>query len=98
VFDLCVLTVLIQWSGNTENPFVLFYVFHIGIVAMLLPCPKAFLLGAAARAVRSGAVLIELAGIVSHHPLHLGKHLRSRSMECPCDTVLQRVGLQCVGL
>jgi len=72
--DLTILTVLVQLSGNTENPFVLFYVFHMGIAAMLLPYRKAMLLGGAAAVLRGGAVLAELTGMATHHPLGLVAH------------------------
>ncbi len=43
--DLLVLTVLLHFSGGLTNPFVLFYVFHVIIAAIMLPLYAAFIVG-----------------------------------------------------
>ncbi|MCP4450241.1 MAG: PAS domain-containing protein [Planctomycetes bacterium] len=43
--DLLILTVLLYFSGGLTNPFVLFYVFHVIIAAIMLPLYAAFAVG-----------------------------------------------------
>lgn len=44
-FDLLILTVLLYVSGGLANPFVLFYVFHVIIAAIMLPLYMALAVG-----------------------------------------------------
>ncbi len=37
VFDLVLLTFLLHYSGGVENPFIIYYVFHLMIASILLP-------------------------------------------------------------
>jgi len=46
--DLLLLTILLYLSGGMANPFVLFYVFHVIIAAIILPLFMAFAVGGSA--------------------------------------------------
>ena len=43
--DLVVLTILLHFSGGVQNPFLLFYLFHVIIAAIILPRDLAFCVG-----------------------------------------------------
>lgn len=72
LFDLASLTMLLHWSGGIENPFALFFVFHMAIGATLLPTPRAYVLAGTAALLWGGTVLLEHSGVLMHHSLYLG--------------------------
>ncbi|MFQ5928847.1 MAG: hypothetical protein ACE5MK_04055, partial [Acidobacteriota bacterium] len=71
LLDLGALTILLQQAGGIENPFVLFFAFHMAIAAMLLPLKMALYLGMAGSLFHGASVFGEFAGVLVHHPLRL---------------------------
>ncbi len=69
--DLMALTLLLHWSGGIENPFALFFAFHMAIGATLLSTRLAYIIGATGSFLWGGAVLLEHSGVLSHHRLLL---------------------------
>lgn len=70
--DLGALTVLLHWSGGIENPFALFFAFHMAIGATLLSTRLAFVLGAVGSLLWGGTVFFEHTGQLAHSHLYLG--------------------------
>lgn len=70
--DLAALTMLLHWSGGIENPFALFFAFHMAIGATLLSSRLAYVLGLTSSLFWGATVLLEHHGLLSHHHLHLG--------------------------
>ena len=70
--DLCMLTMLLHWSGSIENPFAIFFVFHMSIGAISFPLRRALLFGLLAVVLFGGTVLLEAASVIPHYPLMLG--------------------------
>lgn len=69
LFDLVALTVLLHFAGGAENPFAMFYAFHVAIGAVYLPRRTVWLIGLAAVLLQTGLVVGEFHGILSHHSL-----------------------------
>ena len=69
VFDLCMLTLLLHWTGGIENPFAMFFVFHMAIGAVLFPRRQALLFGALAVVLFGSTVVAEAADLLPHRPL-----------------------------
>jgi PAS domain S-box-containing protein len=71
--DLLLLTTLIHFSGGVTNPFVLFYVFHIIIAAIILSRNLSFVVGISAVCMYGFMVFSEMNDFswFSHHPLAL---------------------------
>ena len=61
LLDLGALTTLLHLAGGVENPFVLFFAFHMAIAAMLLPLKMALYLGIAASVFHGASVFAEFA-------------------------------------
>lgn len=69
-FDLGLLTYLIHFSGGLENPFSVFFIFHMVIASILLPKKNAYL-QAASSALMFGIVMgLETWSFIPHY--HLG--------------------------
>jgi len=64
--DLISLTILLHYSGGVENPFALYYVFHVVIASILLPPVASFTYAGLATLLYGGLVLLEYAGLVPH--------------------------------
>ena len=75
LLDLGALTTLLHLAGGVENPFVLFFAFHMAIAAMLLPLKMALYLGIAASVFHGASVFAEFAGVLAHHPLRFAPSL-----------------------
>jgi len=75
LLDLGALTMLLHLAGGVENPFVLFFAFHMAIAAMLLPLKMALCLGVAASLFHGASVFAEFAGVLAHHPLRFAPSL-----------------------
>ena len=75
LLDLGALTTLLHLAGGVENPFVLFFAFHMAIAAMLLPLKMALYLGIAASVLHGASVFAEFAGVLAHHPLRFAPSL-----------------------
>ncbi len=69
--DLASLSLLLHWSGGIENPFAMFFAFHMAIAAILLERWNAFLLAGLAMLLFGGTVVTEHLGLVPHHTLIL---------------------------
>ena len=69
VVDLVALTLLLHFTGGAENPFVMFYVFHIAIAGVLLSVRGAALVFLLAALLWGATSALELAGVFPHHPL-----------------------------
>jgi len=67
--DLLVLTVLIHFSGGLENPFAVFYMFHMIIASILLPRRDCYLQATIASVLLNGLALLEYTGALRHVPL-----------------------------
>ena len=79
--DMVSLAVLVHYAGGMQNPFVMFFVFHAAIGAMMLPLRRALALGSVAWLLHGGTVLAEALGLIAHRPLWfsgpLGESLKS---------------------
>jgi signal transduction histidine kinase len=69
VIDLVVLTVMLHYSGGVENPFFLYFIFHMIIGSILLGRSASFYIATFAVALFSALVLCEYCGAVRHYPL-----------------------------
>ncbi|RKZ91079.1 MAG: hypothetical protein DRQ40_10300 [Gammaproteobacteria bacterium] len=67
--DLLVLTLLFHFSGGIENPFVIYYVFHMIIASILLSVWESYLQATFASGLLFLLVLLEYRGIIPHHCL-----------------------------
>jgi len=67
--DLLLLTILLHYSGGIENPFIVYFVFHIAIASILLPTRESYLQATFATSLLSLLALLEYKGIVPHYPL-----------------------------
>ena len=76
--DMITLTTLLHYSGGIENPFVLYFVFHMVIASILLSAKESYLHATFAISVFSFMVLLEFKGIIPHHCLKIqgNGHLR----------------------
>ena len=70
--DLASLTMLLHWSGGIDNPFALFFTFHMAIGATLLSTRQACALGAAGSFFWGGTILAEYWRWIPHHHIYLG--------------------------
>jgi signal transduction histidine kinase len=69
VLDLLVLTAVLHYTGGVENPFYLFYIFHITTASILLRRRYSFFYAALATALYSALVLAEYFQVIPH--IHL---------------------------
>lgn len=67
--DMVTLTTLLYYSGGIENPFVLYFVFHMVIASILLSIKESYLHATFAILVFGLMVLLEHNGIIPHHCL-----------------------------
>ncbi len=67
--DLLLLTLLLHLAGGMENPFSLFFVFHMVIASILLPNRHAYLQATLAILLFSSMVALELFAVLPHHHL-----------------------------
>ena len=67
--DLLILTLLFHFSGGIENPFVIYYVFHMIIASILLSVWESYLQATLASLLLSLLVLLEYYGVIEHYPL-----------------------------
>jgi signal transduction histidine kinase len=69
ILDLVALTFVLHASGGVENPFCIFYVFHMVIATFLLPMRNVFLLAGLAIFLFASLVLLEMSGWLPHHSI-----------------------------
>jgi len=67
--DLFILTLLLHYSGGIENPFVIYYVFHMIIASILLSVWESYLQATFASLLLFLLVFLEYRGIIPHHCL-----------------------------
>jgi len=67
--DLVLLTVLLHFSGGMENPFVVFFFFHMAIASTLLSIRESYLFATFAVFLLAGLCVLEYCGLVPHHCL-----------------------------
>lgn len=67
--DLILLTVLLHYSGGIENPFVVYFVFHMAIAAILMPPRECYLQATLAVGLLVLMSLLEYQGIIDHYHL-----------------------------
>jgi signal transduction histidine kinase len=67
--DLLALTALLHYSGGIENPFVIYFIFHMVIASILLSPWESYLQATFAVCLLTFMALLEYRGIVSHHCL-----------------------------
>jgi len=65
--DLMLLTTLMHYSGGIENPFIVYFVFHMVIASILLPKRESYLQATFATGLITLLALLEYKGIVSHY-------------------------------
>ena len=65
--DLLLLTALLHYSGGIENPFIVYFVFHMAIASILLPVRESYLQATFAAALLSLLALLEYKAIIPHH-------------------------------
>jgi signal transduction histidine kinase len=69
VGDLVALALLLHFSGGAQNPFAMFFAFHMALGAMLLPGTLPTYLGIIAALLHGFVVLGEFAGVLAHYSL-----------------------------
>ena len=67
--DLVLLAALLHFAGGIENPFILFFIFHIIIASILLSPRATFVQATLGFALISAVALGECFGILTHYPL-----------------------------
>jgi signal transduction histidine kinase len=70
VLDLMAITLVLHASGGVENPFFIFYIFHMIIATLLLPAIEAFILAIVAIVLFSGLAIGEMNGFWPHARLY----------------------------
>lgn len=68
-FDLIILTILLHYSGGIENPFIVYFVFHMAVASILLPVREGYLQATFAVSLIIFLALLEYKGIVPHYCL-----------------------------
>jgi hypothetical protein len=67
--DLIALTTLLHFAGGVENPFALFFVFHMIIASILLSPTASFLAALLASSLFAAMALLEYRGLIPHYNL-----------------------------
>jgi|WetSurMetagenome_2_1015567.scaffolds.fasta_scaffold08230_4 signal transduction histidine kinase len=67
--DLIVLTVLLHYSGGVENPFIIYYIFHMIIGSIMLTTKESFVQTSFALLLLGSMTFLEYSGIIQHYPL-----------------------------
>jgi signal transduction histidine kinase len=89
--DFAALTGLLHFSGGLENPFVLFFLFHVVIAGILLEAPLAAAEAVLAALLIFGLGALEKVGALAHH--HAGAVLGSLELASNWVFVLGLSGL-----
>lgn len=69
IVDLILLTCLLHFSGGVENPFIIFYIFHLMIASILLPRRIAYLINTFTLILVGLLAFFEFFGILPHYHL-----------------------------
>jgi signal transduction histidine kinase len=67
--DLIALTTLLHFAGGVENPFTLFFIFHMIIASILLSPTGSLLIALLASSLFAAMALLEYRGLVPHYNL-----------------------------
>jgi len=67
--DLIVLTILLHYSGGVENPFIIYYIFHMIIGSIVLTTKESFLQTSFALILVGAMTFLEYSGVIQHFPL-----------------------------
>ena len=67
--DLILLTLLLHYSGGVENPFIVYYIFHMIIGSIVLSTFESILQTSFALMLVGAMTFLEYAGILKHYPL-----------------------------
>lgn len=70
--DLASLTLMIYFTGGMQNPFFIFYIFHIVIAGILLRKSQTYFVAATACLLFCSMALLQELGVVPWYPLQLG--------------------------
>ena len=68
-FDLCLLTYLLHFSGGFENPFFIFFIFHMVISSILLPKKNAYLQATSSALIFGIVMGFETWSLIPHYHL-----------------------------
>ena len=68
--DLLVLTVLLHFAGGIENPFLIYFVFHMILASILLSARESYFQATLATVLLVLLALLEYRGVIHHHPLN----------------------------
>ena len=69
VLDIILLTIFLHFSGGVENPFVIYYIFHMIIASILLSKKNSYIITTFILATVGAMVLLEYSGLLNHYPL-----------------------------
>ena len=67
--DLMILTCLLHYSGGVENPFIIYYIFHMIISSILLTPKECYIITSFALSFIGALAFLEYQGIISHYNL-----------------------------
>jgi signal transduction histidine kinase len=67
--DLIVLTILLHYTGGVENPFIIYYIFHMIISSIMLTTRESTFQTSFALILLGSLTYLEYSGIISHFPL-----------------------------
>jgi len=67
--DLIALTTLLHFAGGVENPFALFFIFHVIIASILLSPTASFLAALLASSLFAAMAFLEYGGLIPHYNL-----------------------------
>ena len=67
--DFIVLTLLLHFSGGIENPFIIYFIFHMVMASIVLSPRESYLQAGFAWSLVILLAILEYLGIIQHHPL-----------------------------
>jgi signal transduction histidine kinase len=67
--DFVVLTLLLHFSGGIENPFIIYFIFHMIMASIVLSPRESYLQAGFAWSLVILLAIFEYLGIIQHHPL-----------------------------
>jgi len=67
--DLIILTIILHFSGGIENPFIIYYIFHMIIVSSVLSPRESYLQTSFALLLVAALAFLECFSIIPHYPL-----------------------------
>jgi signal transduction histidine kinase len=67
--DLFILTAILHFSGGIENPFFLYFVFHMVLTSIFLSRLQSYIIATLAMLFFGGLILLEYMKVLEHYPL-----------------------------